>query len=243
MAEDRDSLLERYFDGDLPQQQRRQLEADPEARSRIALQRQIDAGLRDIFSAGVPDAGSIPIESARRARGDLSWARLALYAAVIVILAGAGFWFRHSISQRNTFNPMRSPERIYDRLVRAGFEPEFVCEPGPEFVAAVADRFGEGLDIEPAAGVRVIGWAYDSDRPAAGSAYTGTILSEDMLILMAYVQEQPVIVLMDRLEADDRPRLAPGSDLHQFRRRLDDFVLYEVTPLGRARLLRDFTAP
>ena len=243
MAEDRDSLLERYLDGDLPEAEHRRVEADPRHRASLALQGKIDAELREIFATGVPEREPISIGSARSSRGETSWLRLGLYAAAIIFLAGAGLWLRHSISQRNAFNPMRSPERIYDRLVRAGFEPEFVCEPGPEFVGAVEEQFGKGLAIGPEAGVRVIGWAYDSDRPAEGAAYTGTILSEDMLILMAYVQEEPVIVLMDRAEADDRPRLAPNSDLHQFRRRLDGFVLYEVTPLRRPRLLRDFTAP
>lgn len=240
MTEGRDSLLERYFDGALSEDERREFERtaqeSPELRAQIELQGRIEGALREIFADGVPEADAIPI--GRGSPGELSWRRLMVYAAAVLLLAGAGVWVRHTISQRNSFNPINSPERIYTRLVQTGFEPEFVCEPGPEFVAAVEDRFGEGLDIEPPAGVEVIGWAY-ADPQAAG-AYTGQILSPDMLILMAYVEKDPVIVLMDRIGADTRPRLAPQSELRMFRKRLEDFVLYEVTPHGQPRLLREF---
>lgn len=239
MPEDREQLLERYLDGALNGSDKRALEkelrAAPELREQLALQRRIDAALREIFAEGRPEPAV-----AGRVDGGLTWRRLGLYAAALVLVAAAGLWMRSAIHQRTSFNPLNSPERIYQRLVQRGFEPEFVCEPGPEFVAAVQDRFGAGLDIAEASGVEVIGWAYDTRQPAG--AY-GQILSDDMLILMAYVEREPVIVLMDREGADTRPRLAPESDLRQFRRQIDGFVLYEVTPHRRPRLLDEFEPP
>lgn len=240
MPEDREQLLERYLDGELNAREQRALNRAlreaPDLREQIALQRRIDAALRDVFAAGRPE----PAVAGRIDRGQLTWRRLGLYAAALVLVALAGLWVRSAIHQRTSFNPLNSPERIYQRLVQGGFEPEFICEPGPEFIAAVEERFGEGLNIAEAPGVDVIGWAYRASQPAG--AY-GQILSDDMLILMAYVEREPVIVLMDRTGADSRPRLAPDSDLHQFRRRMDGFVLYEVTPHPRPRLLREFEAP
>lgn len=241
MPEDREQLLERYLDGDLSGREQRALEKELRAstalREHVALQRRIDSALRDLFAEGRPQ----PAVAGRIKGEELTWRRLGLYAAALVLVAVVGLWVRSAIHQRTAFNPLNSPERIYQRLVQRGFEPEFICEPGPEFVAAVEDRFGAGLDIAQAPGVNVIGWAYDTSRPTA--AYTGQMLSDDMLILMAYVEQEPVIVLMDRAAADTRPRLAPGSDLRQFRRQMDGFVLYEVTPHRRPRLLDEFEAP
>lgn len=239
MHDDREQLLERYLDGDLPPRERRALEKkarrSPELQRRLALQRRIDASLRDVFAAGAPE----PAVAARIGSAGPSWRRMALYAAAVIIVALAGLWVRTAIQQRN-FNPIHSPERIYHRLVERGFEPEFVCEPGPEFVAAVEERFGAALDIAEAPGVDVIGWAYDTRGPGA---YSGQILSDNMLILMAHVESEPVIVLMDQRQADTRPRLAPGSDMRLFRKQMAGLVLYEVTPHARPRLLPGFEVP
>lgn len=242
MPDDREQQLERYLDGELTGQERRDLEKElrrsPELRAALALQRRIDGALRDVFAEGAPApavAGSI-------GAAGLSWRRLALYAAAVLIVAAVGVWVRTAIHQRQTFNPINSPHRIYTQLVERGFEPEFVCEPGPAFIAAVEERFGKGLNIAEAPGVDVIGWAYDTNRPT--DAYSGQILSDELLILMAYVEGDPVIVLMDRREADTRPRLDTerAGELRQFRRQVNGFVLYEITPHPRARLLPGFEA-
>jgi hypothetical protein len=241
MPDDREQLLERYLDGELTGRDRRALEKtlgrSPDLREALALQRRIDTALRDVFARGAPE----PATLGAIGPGGPSWRRLALYAAAVVVVSVAGLWVRLAIHQRNAFNPMNSPHRIYDRLVERGFEPEFVCEPGPEFIAAVEERFGAGLNIAEAPGVDVIGWAYDTSRPTG--AYSGQILSEQMLILMAYVDREPVIVLMDERGADTRPRLDPASDLRLFRGQTAGFVLYEVTPHPRPRLLPGFEAP
>src|SRR5690606_16732542 len=141
MAEDREQLLERYLDGELDAPQRRDFEKElrrsPELRAAAALQRRIDTALREVLAEGTPE----PAVAARLGPDGLSWRRLGLYAAAVVIVAVAGLWVRATIHQRQTFNPINSPHRIYDRLVQRGFEPEFICEPGPEFVAAVEERF------------------------------------------------------------------------------------------------------
>jgi hypothetical protein len=68
------------------------------------------------------------------------------------------------------------------------------------------------------------------------SRYTTTML--------ARVDDQPVMVFVDRKENQEEDVIppAPNSGLHLFRKDLGDLVLYEVTPFDQARVI-DFLYP
>ena len=176
-----------------------------------------------------PGSGPVPTIAGRIApeRRPLWGAKGLAVAALVALVAGVLFWGNAPRSSRTNFITAGD---LYHKLVGRGFEPEFVCTTDKEFNAAVGKRFGQGLLLASSPEIQLVGWAYSNN-------YKGITISDRTLILMAKVNEQPVIVLMDRAEADRPQTLDPASGLHMHRAEAGELVLYEVSTFDQPRLI------
>lgn len=163
-----------------------------------------------------------------------------LSIAALVAITAIGAWL--GISQWISRGPdvliVTAPE-VYETQLARGFVPEWVCDDDAEFARSVKDRLGQALLVSVAAitgkpDVEVVGWAY----PATGYEGKEIVLSKDTMILLARVQREPVVVLVDRLR-NDRPDLVSQSreGARVFRSEVGDLVLYEVTPRAEPGVL------
>jgi hypothetical protein len=235
--------LDAYVAGRLaPDQQaafEKRLSEDASLRAEVELRRKVRASLARLFpypeqagAASVRDTATLRF-SVRRVL------RIAGIAAATVMLAAAGY-IAHLLL-RPVGPKIRSPESLYTQYEQAGWKPAWVCHTDQEFVDAVA-RFlgarGTGILISlQTPGIEVLGWSF------ADQGRDGTPLSERTLALLTRVEGRPVLVLMDLLERDRTIRVRQ-RDLHLYRREVDGFVLYEVSPLAEPRVIpKATTAP
>lgn len=254
--------LDAYLDGLLGEAERAEFESllsrDPGLADAVALQRRIDAEIRAALAppetapapAADPLAATVPFQRPRVAtvRGTSPalqpaprsvLARLRPWAlAAGLALAAIGAYV---VAQRQAAGEVKyvEPADLYARLKSTGFTPEFVCTTDAEFAGAVQARLGSPLALAPEgrAGVQLVGWAY-------GNTYEGRIVGPDTLVLMTRLDgTHDVLVLMDKAASDRRLAVPPGSGLSLFRRQVGSIVLYELTPLDKARLLDVFVRP
>ena len=121
---------------------------------------------------------------------------------------------------------------MYKEELRTGFEPDWVCEDDAEFARAFVEHFQVPLLLSSLPG----------DVEALGLAYAH-VLSSETIYLLARVEDDPVLVFVDRMEARGGRPLESPAELHLFSKRLGDLILYELTPRQEARLLDAFTVP
>jgi hypothetical protein len=120
-----------------------------------------------------------------------------------------------------------SPAALYQSTVAAGFKPDEVCTTDDQFRSWVQSKYGEPL--APAAhpdGVQYVGWSYAK----AISPYTG--------VLLARVDNQPVLVLVDRAASQQHtpaPQDMPAG-LHLHHATIGALSLYEVSPFAEPRI-------
>ncbi len=230
----------RYVDDALPPEERtafeRDLQTDGALRRELELQRGVEDSIRraipyegrPIRFETDPAAGTLRLmgtdadpavrTSSQASRGVVG--RLRWYAAAAGVLLVAAVAINVLVRERV---PVVPPERVYTRLVQSGFAPAFVCTTDEEFEKAVRDRFGQGLLMRAAESVALVGWAYNNQ-------YEGRLVGFQTLVLMAKVDGEPVIVLMDRASEDRSLSVLPESGLRLFRRQVGSLVCYEVTP-------------
>lgn len=126
---------------------------------------------------------------------------------------------------------------VYDQLIASGFTPLWECPP-PLFHATLAGRFGQGVDMGE----------FPADVQALGLSYADS-LSRATLILLARVDNRPVVVFIDRAEnarhlADDvSDDLPDGKRLHTHRKTVGDIVLIELSPLDQPYMLPSLELP
>lgn len=222
--------LEDYLDGLIPEPQRAatelELSRDARASGDLKLQRDIDSSLQRLFERSDASAAhGAPVDAvAGRIGGGQSyrmWTLLA--AAAVLLLAFAGVYFG-----MDAFSPR--PDRLgdlYHAELAAGFQPQEVCTGDAEFAAWVQQHYGEAL--RPASHpseIQLVGWSYG----VGVTSYSG--------VLLAKVQDKPVMVVVDQAKNEGRTLRAPeDSSLRMFRRTIGSLVLYEVTPLDHASVL------
>ncbi len=154
-------------------------------------------------------------------------AGIAAVIAISIFTQGPG-----SPSANPDFRPRLAAEFIWDTSVSMGFRPEWRCETDEEFAIAVRDRLGAAMVIPIATtGVELVGWGY-SDR------YGGVILSDDTMVLLARVEGEQVILLVDRA-GNELNSNARGSSvkLNIFEQTLGPLMLVEVTPRSAPGLI------
>jgi hypothetical protein len=241
------NLIDRYLDGLLSGPERaefeRRLESEPELRAGLELQTQINASLSRSFVVPTPERVMGPVRTARSSASRWSIPHLlrsrwvALAASLLLVL---GVWTAWRAGQPNTFEdyPVSpnwySMEMVYRMETAKGFKPQWVCDSERELATTYWQQLDQPLAIPIPAEKK--GW---------GLSYFNT-LSPKTVVLLAKVNDTPVMVFADRAERADKEKdvvPSPESNLKAHRRQVGDLVLYEVSPLPKPHLLDEFYEP
>ena len=230
--------FEAYMDGILSGPDResmlQQIAASPEMQAEIERNRQIEAALRRSFSpTGPPVALLAKLRDAAPSEpiaGRLPNRRGVLIAASMAATVVWGMLAWKYLGNRAPvpiYDPNMPLASIYETTIAEGFKPAWVCEDDREFASTFQKRQGQGLLLAKLPdGSKMEGLTYVGGM----SRYTTTML--------ARVDGLPVMVFVDRAEADPHPALSCGSEeLHLFRKELGPLVLYELTPLDQPRVM------
>jgi hypothetical protein len=240
-------LLDRYIDGSMSGQERAEFEArlssSASLREEIELQQRMDRALRDRF--GAPAGAEAPLRLAGgppRVSGSGSgfgsgfgfgfgprvrWGLAALVALAATLVIS----FQYLGAGSGGGLDRRTLAQTYQNTVRAGFRPQEVCTTRDKFAKWMEDRYGAPLaPTHERPGAKLVGWSYGN----AISGYTG--------LLLATVDEKPVVVVLDRKvkqSASGAPVSGELGNLRVFPREIAGVVLYEVTPLDHPAIVDD----
>lgn len=243
--------LERYFDGSLSSDEKRDFEArlrsDAPLQDVVRQQQAINSALRRLVALPVMPPAMIaePQESVPVAGADVAgviarspsqtWLRR--FAIAAVVCAGLfGVW-----STWNQLKPIDdgrevvqlTVEEYYRQQVAAGMKPYYVCDPKTdEFAREFKSHFGQGLLMND----EVPGFK------CAGVARCNS-LSPNTLAVLTWMNDTPVIVLIDRKQCNSPAPLSPASGLHLYQRDIGSLVLYEVSPIDHPQVLALFKNP
>lgn len=240
----RDDQLEAYLDGALDDADRAAIDeilrTDANLRRQVELQARIDSSLARVFRIEAPAADRVAAmltaASRNEPRAPASSVRLGWAAAILIAAAGIGWLIGANPFTRSgkddRFFAARPLTELYQESVANGFEPGYQCEDADRFAAAFERRQGVPLKLlRLPVGMKMLGLAYIGG------------LSPDTTAMLAQVDGQQVMVFVDRADVDQPDVTSQGDDrLHVFRQDRDGLVFYEVTPLGRPRMI-EFLAP
>jgi len=234
-----DKGLEAYLDGLInePDREDFEREADSERRAQVNLQTRIDESLRRLFpvNAGseehlqeVADAICYQPVALPLYRRPVAWISGLVAAASIAVI----ITFSSSLNAPRP-QPFFSPTpvaELYQKAVKNGFEPYYECRDDARFTAVFARRQGIPLQLLPMPdGSRMLGLSYPGG------------LSRNTTAMLCEVDEQPVMVFVDRLEKDqevaDR-QAVPSIEWNVFRSVRDGLVFYEVSPFEVPRVAK-----
>jgi hypothetical protein len=158
---------------------------------------------------------------------------VAVAASITLALIGSWLIWRALGAGPGYENPYRDMNAAYALKVQDGLKPDWVCEDEQEFRDAFVKEFNHplllGLDRLPV-GVEVVGLSYSNT------------ISRRTIIVLARVNEKPVLVFVDRAGADKIAHEA-SDGLHLFRQSLGGLALYELTPWEYPALLDRFSLP
>jgi hypothetical protein len=258
MSEMMNDMIERYLDNLMTPQERaefeRRLAQDAGLATQIARQRDVDASLRRLLA--VPSASAAAQMVARIAGEDVPSAStaasspvagriglsstapftkwLAAAAIIAIVLGSAWFvWDRVKPLERElVVHAAQSPAEYYHMKVGSGFKPSWKCENDAEFAASFNTQFGQPLLLR----------ALPAGVAAGGIDYCNT-LTPKSVGLLGSVNDQKVIVIVDKLTNDKPLDVPPGSGLHLFRREVGNLVAYEVTPLDHSSVVEHLYVP
>ena len=243
--------LEAYLDGQLAGKERKQFEqsakAHPELSEQIELQKKIDESLQRMFAPpdsprlDLPSLSSLQenekpqvalpaeqtnhkdlaeISTGRRISRGWKIAALATAAALAWLYVGVSFLNPPSGRQQIAFNE-RPLTEIYRECVDQGFKPYWDCDDEVTFANTFEKRQGVKLKLaEMPSTQRMVGLSY----------LVG--LSPNSTSMLAMVDDQPVIVFIDRVENDWGPPTGefPEEGLSVRRTVKNGLVMYEVSP-------------
>jgi len=253
--EDMKGLLEAYLDHQLDEKERQQFEENaqdhPEILKAIELQRKMDASLSKMFTPPKAVRLELPSLASLQAEADTAdtspamplvepvrdrqdertknpdgvsrrWllAALATAAAVAWLYVGSEI-FTSSSRDQIAFH-QRPLTEIYQECVDEEFNPYWVCDDETTFANTFENRQGVRLKLgEMPTGQQMVGLSY-----LAG-------ISRKSTSMLALVDEQPVIVFIDRIENDWKPVTGefPDDGLTVTRTQKNGLVLYEVSPV------------
>lgn len=244
---DRNQRLESYLDGllsaDEVQQFEQELADDPQLQQEVQLQGQIDESLSRMFVAPDAPVDILALADSAPTDGplvdlpprdpDLSRKHRRIILTVLAAsLAWAIVGWRVYVSSTDDGYRELALADIYEKCVDDGFQPKWVCDDDREFAETFQRRQGVPLLLKP-----------ESQDVMVGLSYLKGV-SPKTTTMLARVDNQPVLVFVDRLDRDTRPEKPSwSSGLHLFRQELDGLVLYEITPLPEARVLSSFFVP
>lgn len=228
--------FEAWLDGQLDPERRaafdRQVEADPALKQQAALQGEIDAGLRRLFTPPTshsPMPALIPAPAARWK----NWKAGLLATAAVVLLAVAGSWGVGKWREAQRFMPdgLERFDWVYRQRVAEGFDPNMVCENDLQFATAIWTVTQQGLLLNDVDDLRILGFT------------TSRCFKGQSRVLLTLVQGAPVMVFVAPTANDTRQPTSKAGTLNVFHRTVGPASLYEVTPLPESHLLDRFYDP
>ncbi len=204
----------------------------------LNFQKTIDGSIKRLFpSAEMPSALLESLEDltptvaprdktshAGRILGMPQWSVAAL------LLIGIGSWLAMGVNYlfpEPDHYRERTAVAIYQSTVNKGFKPDWFCDDEKLFADTFAERQGEGVWLKSLPkGIKMAGLAY----------FKG--LGESTTSLLAWVDEKPVLLFVDKANAIPKRLLEdrPDDTLHVFTRRLKNLIIVEVTPFDEARI-------
>ena len=249
-----DQQLDAYLDGLLKPEEREEFEdrlressevVRAEIVREIELQARIDATLGRLFPLQhVPEAGHEELMAQTSPSTQVSPIRLSLLSrlgrktqAAIVGLAATcaciivAWQLEDNTNQTPYFQP-KPVALVYQEVVDNGFEPYYECREEDRFAATFLRRQGQALRLA----------ALPDGSQMLGLSYAGG-LSRDTTAMLCHIDDQPVMVFVDRLE-NDRPNalLHEAREIEVHRVARDGLVFYEVTPFDAARVIDHLVA-
>lgn len=242
--------VDAYLDGLMQPEEKEafeaRLRAHPEVRRELQLQAEVDTSLKRLFPlAQVPESQLIELKKSitlamQTETGSQSSSlevlpRHSLSRRVQAALVGLAavlawilvVWQEGNNSTNSIFFEAKPVASVYQEVLDSGFEPYYECHEEDRFAATFLRRQGQALRLtELPAGSRMLGLSYPGG------------LSRDTTAMLCRVDEQPIMVFVDRLESDSP--LAKENDssaINVFREARDGLVLYEVTPFDEPRMI------
>lgn len=234
-----DELFERHLDGLSIESDRESLLAalrnKPDRQRQERLQEEIDGGLGRLFDFKTPSCESIvaSLEGKHNVEppllpptGSRRFNRYRLFALAASLLFIATLLFLWPAGRRDdAYSAARPLAELYRSAVESGFEPSYECHEPERFAETFERRQGKALKLLPMP---------DGSR-MLGLAFTGG-LSRNTTAMLAYVDDQPVMVFVDQATNDDKTMASADGALHIFRDERDGLVYYEVTPFDEPRV-------
>lgn len=202
----------------------------------VGLHEEIEASLRRQFPVATAPPRQVEEFVAATSRMPTSirwrtWGVAGVAAAALLLMAFA--WGQRASQVVSPFFEPTPLVALYQEAVAQGFEPYYECEDSERFAAVFAKRQGLPLRLEVMPpGSRMLGLSYPGG------------ISRDTTAMLCEVDGQPVVVFVDRIEADQQAATitAAASGLNVFRSELGDLAIYEVTPLAEPRAAPFLTA-
>ena len=237
-----DDQLDAFLDGQLSPDEMRAFEEqtrNSDIASEIQRQTRIDDSLRRLFRPSVPSVSEVDellsgSNHTSRPSSQVTrpiWRRRRWIAALAI--AGAVGWVIVAVQFRGGERPppffVSQPlTQIYQATVAQGFEPYYECREPDRFAYTFEQRQGIPVHLDPMpSGSRMLGLSYSGG------------LTRDTTVMLCRVDEQPVMVFVDRVSAD-QPNAATANQtdgLHIHRGQRGGLVMYEVTPFENARAM------
>jgi len=236
---DLDAFLDRMLPPHVRENIAREVGRDRELRAEVELQERIDASLRRTFLAPAPSAALLaqlqqpapPTTRSFRPRFGKRWFTLSIALVAVGVSWGTVAWIllpRPEVRRPAARQPLPLVD-AYQRQVDGGFKPDLANADEHSFAATFFSRQGQGVRIRPLPkGSQLVGLAHIN---GCGPGTTA---------VMARVGGSPVMVFVDRLDADTHPDPpAACTGLHMFRREMGPLVAYELSPLDKPSVVSD----
>ena len=253
-----DELLERYLDGLLTDDEliefEQRLESDGALQRGVEQHREFEERLNQAFAPARLTAEalesllnkSIQSDDSNKQSGTPKPAssmksRRRLVVGAICAIAAAIAWFFVSMQSGATrkvspFFEQRPLALIYQETIDNGFRPYYYCEDQARFARTFRKRQATPLELSET----------PADRRMVGLSFAGG-LSRDTTAMLAYVEEQPVVVFIDRNEFDNEQLMSQRKKKHAnlfvHRKELADLVIYEVSPFDSAKMAPYLSLP
>jgi len=244
-----DESLERYLDGMLNDEEliefEKQLQSDERLRLKVEQHQAFNEHLRKSVVPTQPTVKSLESLLIERktsvtkdslspsATLDQKFRRRLLVGTFSVLAAVAAAWLiATSLNGGKKVTPFfeqRPLAMIYAETVEQGFRPYYVCEDQERFARTFRRRQKIALELQET----------PADRRMVGLSYIGG-LSRDTTAMLAYADDKPIVVFVDRKNFDNEPLLSQRNEklanLHVHRSELADLVVYEISPFDSVKL-------
>lgn len=236
-----DERLEKYLDhllqGDELAEFEERLRHDPDTQRAVEQHRVFEARLRACLAPASVSASEVsrwistPVDRGSRYKRNAKYTAVAVLSVVAAVVSWMVVVTQWNGSRRNIepFFEQRPLAVLYRETVDQGFRPYYYCDDEERFAQTFRKRQDAPLALR----------SHPDDRRMVGLSYIGG-LSRDTTAMLAYADQQPVVVFVDRKEFDNEElatRCPEGlEELQVHRSEVGELVIYEVSPFIGAKM-------